>query len=163
MAWLGCDKTDEANLRISFNEPPPSSHPPSPSSSLPPSAVTTITTATTPCCALLILPLTGCLIASTKLVISPSFPFDVWHCFRPCQLRLTSLVVDLFSVSTRGSLTACQSRSLAADLMNALKHALAKTPFSIHAETRRYNLPFHHGTNNTLLLLRTINQDAQQS
>lgn len=82
-----------------------------------------------------ILPPTGCLIASTKLVISHRLPLDVWHCFWHCRHRLMSLVVDLFSASMRGSLTACQSRSLAADLMKALKHALAKTPFAIDGET----------------------------
>lgn len=108
-------------------------------------------------------PPTGCLIASTELVIRHRYPFDVWHCFWKCRLRLMSLVfVYLFSVSTRASLTACQSRSLEADLMKTSKHALAKH-LSLHAPRRRDDLPLHHSTNNTQPLLWIINREARQS
>lgn len=108
------------------------------------------------------LPPTRTLIALMELVIRHRFLFDVWHCFRQCQLRWMSLVVYQFSVSTRASLTACQSWSLAADLTEALKHALVKH-LSQWTLRRRDDLPLRRGTNNTELLLWIINQEAHQS
>lgn len=82
-AQLGCDKTDEANLHILFpsTPPPPASFQPQPPPPQPPQPPQP--------------PHAGLwsLIASMEPVIRCRFPFNVWHCFRQCQPRWTSLVV----------------------------------------------------------------------